>query len=67
MGPCNVDRVVREASSKAVVELLFSARLANAGPRRPMGPSRLVLNSLVNLMKWDQPSANTFDPGPDAT
>ena len=41
----DADRVVGEALLKIAVELLFSARLANAGLRRLKGPSRLVLNS----------------------
>ena len=47
-GPRNADKVVREAPSKAVIGLLFSARLANAGLRRSRGPGRLVLNSPIN-------------------
>ena len=31
----------------------------------PRGLDRLVLNSLVNLMKWDQPLVYTFVPSPD--
>ena len=49
--PPNVDRVMGKAPLEIAVELSFSDRLANAGPHRPMGPDRLVLNSLVILMK----------------
>ena len=65
-GPRNADRVVREAPSKVVVGILFLARLANVGPRMLRGLNKLVLNSFVNPMKWDQPSANTSVPGSDA-
>ena len=58
-GPRNADRVVREAPSEVAVGPLFPARLTNAGLHRPRGPNRLVLNSLVNPMKWDQPSEET--------
>ena len=52
---------------ETTVGLLFLARLTNAGPRRPRGLDRLVLNSPINSMKWDQPLEDTSDPGPDAT
>ena len=52
---------------EATVGLLFLARLTNDGPRRPRGLDRLMLNSSINSMKWDQPSEDTSDPGPDAT
>ena len=65
-GPRNADRVVREAPSEAIVTLLFPARLENACPRRRRGLDRLVLNSLVNMMKWDQPLTDTSVPGHDA-
>ena len=55
-GPPDVDRGMGEAPLEIVVELSFSASLANASPRRPRGPNKLVLNSLVILMKWEQPS-----------
>ena len=40
--------------------------LAIAGPRRPRGPDRLVLNSPVKLMNWDHLSADIFVPGSNA-
>ena len=47
-----------------VVELLFLTRLANLGPRRLKGPDRLMLNSLVIMMKWEQPSSGAPSSGP---
>ena len=55
-GPPNVDRVMGEALLEIAVELSFSTRLANAGLRRLRGLDRLVLNSPVIPMKWEQPS-----------
>ena len=52
-GPRNTDNVVREAPSEVAVGPLFPARLAN------VGPCRLVLNSPINPMKWDQPLMDT--------
>ena len=66
-GAPDVDRVVGEAPLDVIVELSFSARLENVGPRRLKGPSRLVLNSLVISMKWEQPSTGELVPGPDTT
>ena len=55
-GPPNADRVVGETPLEIATKLSFSTRLANADPRRPRGPDRLVLNSPVIPMKWEQPS-----------
>ena len=52
-GPPDVARAVGEAPLKIVVELLLSARLTNAHPRRLRGPGRLVLNSPIISMKWN--------------
>ena len=61
----NADRVMREAPLKMTAELSFSIWLVNADPHRLRGPGRLVLNSPVIPMKWDQPSTGTLVPGPD--
>ena len=63
--PPNADRVTGEAPLEMVAELLFSVKLVNAGPRRLRGPNRVVLNSPVIPMKWDQPLTGTLVPGPD--
>ena len=41
-GPPDANRVVGEAQLEINNELSFSAKLANAGPRRLKGPGRLV-------------------------
>ena len=64
-GPPYVDGVVGEALLEIAVELLFLARLTNTGPRRLKGHGRLVLNSPVIQMKWEQPSTGTSVPGPN--
>ena len=46
-----------EAPLEIAAELSFLARLANAHSHRLKGPSRLVLNSPIIPMKWDQPSS----------
>ena len=56
-----------EAPLEIDAELSFSARLANASPCRLKGPDRLVLNSLVIPMKWEQPLSSAHVPGPDTT
>ena len=43
-----------------VAELLFLTRLENVGPRRLKGPDRLVLNSPVIPMMWEQPSSGPY-------
>ena len=66
-GPLDAAGVVGEDPLEIAVELSFLARLKNVGPRRLKGPSRLVLNSPVISMKWEQPSLGTPVPGLDAT
>ena len=56
-----------EQASSALLVLWFSARLTNAGPRRLKGPGRLVLNSPVILMKWEQLLSGALVPGLDTT
>ena len=63
--PPNADRVTGEAPLTMATELSFSVRLVNADPHRPRGPDRLVLNSPVIPMKWDQPSTGTLVSVPD--
>ena len=53
-GPPDVDKAVGEAPLEIAIELSFSARLANVDPHRLKGPNRLVLNSPVIPMKWEQ-------------
>ena len=65
--PLDVDRAVGEAPLEIIAELPFSARLVNATPRRLKGPGRLVLNSPIIQMKWEQPSSAALVPGPDTT
>ena len=55
-GSSDANREVGEAPLEMVAELPFSARLVNAAPHRLKGPSRLVLNSPIIPMKWEQPS-----------
>ena len=45
--PHNADRVVRETPSEIAVGLSFSARLANAGPRKLSLPNWLMLGLYV--------------------
>ena len=52
-GPPDADRALEEAPLEIAIELLFSTRLANVGPRRLKGLDILVLNSLVISMKWE--------------
>ena len=54
-----------EAPLEIIAELSFSARLANATPLKLKGPGRLVLNSPVIPMKWEQPSLGALVPSPD--
>ena len=56
-----------EAPLQTTIELSFSARLVNAGPRRPKGLGKLVLNSPVILMKWEQPSLGALVLGSDTS
>ena len=65
-GPLDTDGIVGEALSEIAVGPLFSARLANASPRRPRMSNRLVLGSYVMLQEWDCPSMDTVAPGPKA-
>ena len=64
-GPPDANKVMGEAPLEITVELSFSARLVNDGPHRLRGPGRLVLNSPVILMKWEQPLTGAPIPGPD--
>ena len=64
-GPPDADRAMEEAPLEIVVELPFSAKLANATPLRLKGPGRSVLNSPVIPMKWERPSSATPVPSPD--
>ena len=52
-GPSNADRVVVEALLEIVAEISFSSRIANVGPSRLKGVTRMVLNSPVIPMKWE--------------
>ena len=51
--PPNAARVEREALSDIVVGSSFSARLANADPRRPRLPDWLMLSLYVLPQEWD--------------
>ena len=65
--PLNIDKAVGKAPLEIIAELPFPARLVNDTPRRLKGPSRLVLNSPIIQMKWEQPSSAALVPGPDTT
>ena len=56
-----------EQALSALLALSFSARLTNASPRKLKGPGRLVLNSPIILMKWEQPLSGALVSGPDTT
>ena len=64
-GPPDADKAVGEAPLEIIAELSFSARLANATPLKLKGPGRLVLNSPIIPMKWEQPSLGALVPSPD--
>ena len=70
-GPPKANKVVGEAPSvETAVGLPLLARQSNlviVGLRRPRGLDKLVLDSCVQLMKWDHPSADTSVPSPNAT
>ena len=66
-GPPKVCKDAREAPLETTIELSFSASLVNVGPRRPKGLGKLVLNSSVIPMKWEQPSSGALIPGPDTS
>ena len=53
-GAPDADGVKGEAPSERAVRLLFSARLANSGPRRPRLPNQLILGMYVLLQKVAQ-------------
>ena len=55
-----------EAPSETVVGPFFSAKLANANPRRPRLHDRLMLGSYVLPQEWDCPSADMVASGPKA-
>ena len=54
-GPPIADGVVEEAISEIVVGPSFSARVANAGPRRVRLLDWLMLGSYVLPQEWDHP------------
>ena len=55
-----------EAPSETIVGLSFSVGLANAGPRRPRLPDRLMLGSYVLPQEWDRHSKDIVAPGLEA-
>ena len=66
-GPPNAVGVVEEAPLETIVRSSFSARLANASPRRLRLPDQLMLGSYVLSQEWDCPSADTVALGLEAT
>ena len=69
-GPPRSDNAMGEAPSvETTVVLLLSARQFNlviGSPSKLKGPDRLVLNSLIKLMKCDHPLTDPIAPGPNA-
>ena len=61
-GPPNATGVEGEAHSEIATGPSFSARLANANPRRPRLLERLMLSSYVQPQEWDRPWANMVAP-----
>ena len=64
--PHNGNRVVGEAPSEIVVGSSFSARHADAYPRKPRLPNRLMLGSYVLPQEWDCLLMDTVAPGSEA-
>ena len=65
-GPPNVAGVVGEAPLEIAIGLLFSAKLANACPRKPRLLDWLMLGSYVLLQEWDSPSVDKVVLGLEA-